>query len=358
MSNSATQTPPELEVSNFGPIVEAKIDLRPLTVFVGPSNTGKSYLAILVYALHKFFSSFSRSRLFRIPSPQSLPSKGIVAVNEWIKANKGEGEKGIVLPGQVTKELGSLFDSQGDQFGNEIVRCFGMDSTGALIRKGKRNDADVVFRRKVSNDSAQFEHKIGFKSNKTEFGTTIPEGMSLPIDVKELLDRYRIELEGVPHQRDREQELLVAELIGLLTHSALPQLGGPLYRPAFYLPADRTGLMNAHRVVVSSLINRAARAELRRDDPLPDLSGVVADFLNQIVELGNQSERPRNTADALAKDIEEGILKGIVQIKRTELGYPQFFLYTPRMEERFAPDARLVHGLGTRAAGAVSAPRR
>ena len=47
----------ELEVTNFGPIVEAKIDLRPLTVFVGRSNTGKSYLAILIYALHRHFSS-------------------------------------------------------------------------------------------------------------------------------------------------------------------------------------------------------------------------------------------------------------------------------------------------------------
>ena len=28
-------------------IVEVKIDLRPLTVFVGPSNTGKSCLVIL-----------------------------------------------------------------------------------------------------------------------------------------------------------------------------------------------------------------------------------------------------------------------------------------------------------------------
>jgi len=46
----------ELEVADFGPIAEARIDLRPLTVFVGPSNTGKSYLAILIYALHKIFS--------------------------------------------------------------------------------------------------------------------------------------------------------------------------------------------------------------------------------------------------------------------------------------------------------------
>ena len=41
----------ELEVSDFGPIVDARIDLRPLTVFIGSSNTEKSYLAILRYGL-------------------------------------------------------------------------------------------------------------------------------------------------------------------------------------------------------------------------------------------------------------------------------------------------------------------
>ena len=56
MDDLTKQDALELEVANFGPIVEAKIDLRPLTVFVGPSNTGKSYLAILIYALHRFFS--------------------------------------------------------------------------------------------------------------------------------------------------------------------------------------------------------------------------------------------------------------------------------------------------------------
>ena len=52
----------EFQVSDFGPIVDATIELRPLTVFVGPSNTGKSYLAILIYALHRFFSGARSAR--------------------------------------------------------------------------------------------------------------------------------------------------------------------------------------------------------------------------------------------------------------------------------------------------------
>ena len=48
-----TQPDVRVRVQDFGPIAEAAIDLRPLTVFVGPSNTGKTYLATLVYALHR-----------------------------------------------------------------------------------------------------------------------------------------------------------------------------------------------------------------------------------------------------------------------------------------------------------------
>lgn len=46
MVESATAADFRLEVSNFGPIVEANVDVRPLTVFVGPSNTGKSCLTL------------------------------------------------------------------------------------------------------------------------------------------------------------------------------------------------------------------------------------------------------------------------------------------------------------------------
>ena len=53
MTDISDAKPLELTVTNFGPVAEANIELRPMTVFVGPSNTGKSYMAALVYALHR-----------------------------------------------------------------------------------------------------------------------------------------------------------------------------------------------------------------------------------------------------------------------------------------------------------------
>ena len=44
-----------ISVKNFGPIAEGSVDLKPLTIFVGPSNTGKSYMATAVYAVMRAF---------------------------------------------------------------------------------------------------------------------------------------------------------------------------------------------------------------------------------------------------------------------------------------------------------------
>ena len=42
-----------IEVKDFGPIAQGAVDLKPLTVFIGPNNSGKSYMALLVYALSR-----------------------------------------------------------------------------------------------------------------------------------------------------------------------------------------------------------------------------------------------------------------------------------------------------------------
>ena len=40
-----------LDIKDFGPIAGASISLRPLTVFIGPNNSGKSYAARLLHSV-------------------------------------------------------------------------------------------------------------------------------------------------------------------------------------------------------------------------------------------------------------------------------------------------------------------
>ena len=140
MSDEEHQASLKLEVSNFGPIADAKLDLRPLTVFIGPSNTGKSYLAILLYALHRYFTDRRRtgSRVTR-PNPlffhrgkDSLLPKEIiesaVELSNIFLERKGKksSRDGIIFPRPILDFIHSPIERQGDFLANEIGRCFGM----------------------------------------------------------------------------------------------------------------------------------------------------------------------------------------------------------------------------------------
>lgn len=48
-----------ITVRNFGPIAEGTVNLRPLTVFAGPSHTGKTYLSLLLYTFLKNPETFT-----------------------------------------------------------------------------------------------------------------------------------------------------------------------------------------------------------------------------------------------------------------------------------------------------------
>ena len=115
-----------------------------------------------------------------------------------------------------------------------------------------------------------------------------------------------------------------------LVHSLFRSLTLPLNRDAFYLPADRTGVMHSHQVVVSTLIKNAAAAGLRPSADVPMLSGVLADFLNNLILLSDSPSRSssgdlsRNLSEILERDI----LDGNCNISRAHANYP-VFTYRP-----------------------------
>ena len=346
MDDLTTQDALELEVANFGPIVKAKIDLRPLTVFVGPSNTGKSYLAILIYALHRFFragpypimKAITNGSLddFDLPDDEfnRLPDAEFERILQALRAWEVENhERNVALSAPVAdlvlpllRHVDGLFK---EVLAEEITRCFGVDGTKDLIRHPGSNNAEVVLQSSSlgeGGNTAPFKYALSLTRTGPQLITAIPEEAPLRVEKPPRRYGYSSRLLRWRDRTDRGEG--VREVSEHLANSVLSFILGPLTRPAHYLPADRTGVMHTHRVLVSSLLNRASQSRLRQGDPLPDLSGVVADFLNQLIKLGDLAECRRNRADALAKHIEQEILTGLVQVKTSAMGYPLFF-YKP-----------------------------
>ncbi len=345
----------ELEVTDFGPIKEAKIDLRPLTVFVGPSNTGKSYLAILIYALHRVFGGDPRSRtegLFGVRSSfrsvaEELSGASVNALLEMGRSLKkldahpeSRDRDSLVLPPQAADALRSGFDRLAYYLSSEIGRCFGIHETGALIRKGQKASR-IAVRRRFSERDSPAEHKISL-TNKVEFNSMVPAEKPIPIGD----DTFRYFLESFPMYLMEEQPVLektdrkffIGSFLSSVADMVLPSLVGPLHLPAYYLPADRTGVMHAHSAMVGALIANAPFAGLRSAPHTPTLSGVLADFLGQLIELGETGRprkrrpgggRARHMERDIAERIEKYILDGAVRFDRsTPVNYP-LFSYLP-----------------------------
>ena len=351
-----TNRPPpgrlELEVADFGPIVDANIDLRPLTVFVGPSNTGKSYLAILIYALHRFF--FERSprygrRVARTPwlvprygseELSEAARRAIIGLDRLLDDRDAGGDShGIALPemvADVIRRLVSNTDGAGEFLGAEIARCFGVGDTGDLVRLRTTNGARVALRNQAAgaaNDADPFLFSIALTRSRVTFQPSLPPATPIRIaggserTVHDHLSRLRRMLSlGAPGAGNRDR--YGWNVLYDLAEMVLPYVVGPLHSPAFYLPADRTGVMHAHRVVVSTLVERAAMGGLRSAPRTPMMSGILADFLEELIELDEPRRRAAKSGRDLGGRIEQAMLRGSIGVVRSESGYPSF-VYRP-----------------------------
>ena len=356
MKNPLKAKPLELDVTNFGPIVEAKIELRPLTVFVGPSNTGKSYLAILIYALHRFFGvstlgiGYGHRMMRRFLQPSFLRSLEDLNISDadieslwnWMRDlasestnRKRQQDSRILVPDDIAALIRPVFKHMqefADVFDTEIRRCFGVDETRQLIRHPGKNGATVTLRNHVQDDEEPFAYQFSTRGKAPKFTASIPDTTPLQIERgrERLLRSFsRFARFDRENRERRDVEPAIMDIIWELWESIFPYIIGEVYRPAHYLPADRTGVMHAHRVVVRSLIEGATSAGLRPTASMPTLSGVMADFLEQLIEFDDTPRRSHNRNRDLARDLEENILSGAVSVEKPDINYPRFF-YTPQ----------------------------
>lgn len=99
-----------LKVQDFGPIEKGTVSLRPLTVLIGPNNAGKSYLALLTYALSGPFgrppASIRRGGYWlRHPAEPGVPFSE--KARQWLKerSKQKEGTRFEEFPAEIREAL-------------------------------------------------------------------------------------------------------------------------------------------------------------------------------------------------------------------------------------------------------------
>ena len=329
----------EIEVADFGPIVHAKVDLRPMTVFIGPSNTGKSYLATLIYALHRVFSGSSTGfrlwqqagpRQFRrggLPPPHLSPEIGADFDRLKQEVINSMETGSILLPDGIIELLRNEFDSLYGALTAEILRCFGQDELAALPRKGRNACPRLDIRLSLPDDVAPLQHTFAFDAPKLNLKTSMPQRIPVGDDAR---NDFYFDLEtaclAVTQSDDiagaySELQLAVDHLMG----SVAATIMGSLHSPAYYLPADRTGAMHAHGAIVSAMLGYHSVTGMRSPATTPLLPAVMADFLGQLLANDRVRDRRRPDEYDAGAEIEKLILQGTVSANRLELiNYPHF----------------------------------
>ena len=314
-----------IKVQNFGPIEKAEIELRPLTVFVGESNTGKTYLAALIYALHKNFEGFSQfpraytSALFfalvsssRSRYPQNLQAELEQEIFEAVEKLNSPGHpfKFPDLPQRVRTRLESrLTDPEG--FEDELKRCFDLESVSKLIRftGGGGNEMKVSLQVCKGN-----QKRWTFEAQDAGVGTAVGGHINPDIVLRAADEAVLPETSDV---RDLLKLLRVLE--GEVENS-------------YYLPAARSGIMQSRGVITSSLVKRATRIGLEHSPEMSTFSGMIADFLEQLIHY-KERNRSSQEINSIATALEDELLRGEIEVKRpAPEAYPEF-LYRPQKAE-------------------------
>lgn len=218
---------------------------------------------------------------------------------------------------------------------SELERCFGLsDGIDILIRwlsQGGISFAISTTTGSAAEAESAIKYHFRFERGQSETKAQIPTTTRFAItEIEQLRDgdllppRFLLD-------RDTDDDffkLYMRDFIATLVSSQMNRIVGPFAHNAYYLPADRTGVMHAHRVVVSSLIDQAATGGLRPTRDLPMLSGVLADFLRQVIETSSGRRRHQGEHATIAQHVETAMLEGSIRGDSSEFSYPTFY-YQP-----------------------------
>ena len=327
----------EIAVKNFGPIAEAHIDLRPLTVFVGPSNTGKTYFATQIYALHRIFNGFSESGFLSPFGPMNFtelmagnnPERGdlldLAVAEEDIQELVGlfrklsPGEEPFKLSNLPTRIQNQLRDiiKESEVFKDPLQEgfknCFDLNSILSLIRLTEEQHSEMSISLKVSEGNQEC-----WKINLTVSNSGIIVDGSAGEGIHLFPKGWSMSISGSASEKEHRVSF----------DHPWPN---SLKRNPYYLPAARSGIMQSHRVIASSLVTRATRVGLEQFE-IPTLSGVIADFMQEII-LYDEKKIPNAEMIHLAETLETEVLAGQIHLKPSSSGYPDFRYRPQGIEE-------------------------
>ncbi len=330
----------EVTLANFGPIASAQVRLRPLTIFIGRNNSGKSYLAMLIYSLSQAFQGGS----FGIPydvlleirfSRQQRSRRLSENDSDFFRAHQEEFSHWLMEDGKVALAEGRLsfhsLPASLQQWVRHFVDDFIHDYTETLAEELRRCFAADMKDLVTTYEARARSFTVGLRQEEPaqhlvlEFAADAPQIRDWSYDIAEANVAFGFSRGMVRALIDNDQAREASEawwiLRRQLAEGILTNLFVDVFRHrAFYVPAARSGILQSHRALASFVVQQSSRAGIRPFE-IPQLSGVIADFISLLL-IDMSRERPGELAK-IAAYLEQGVIDGKISLRSAQTPYPE-----------------------------------
>lgn len=309
-----------ITVSDFGPIKSAAIVVKPLTVFVGPNNAGKSVLATVVYAAlgkRPHFSSTFGSRFRRFPSESTDARQETLSALEehagWLESTVTQHPTSLsdtTIPSDIesvlTERVRDGLTAYSRSFVSELERCF----SAKLPEPRRAQDGTTRTRVLVRSTSPAWELAVSVTARRNTIKLDPPDIPSLLRSCLQTMSKAT-RLEILHQPSGTGFEILATDMVRACFRS--------FPRGSRYLPAARSGLLQSQKVLTRALIRRSSLAGVE-DVDMPALSGLITDFLSEMVTL---TEVNNMFFEGEAAALEERLLKGTIDVESIASAAPE-----------------------------------
>ena len=363
-ARSALREEYTIEAKNFGPIAEAKLTLKPLTVLIGPSNTGKTHMAMLACLMLRkqvdFFNLVDRQMpmFFRADAGKQNvrdTAAGIIAAIDaggWsLSASNFPKELQQSMHRRADKIYGSIWrkmSSGNIPFHEELSSWCGAESTADLVAGFPPKKPLICKFTARTADTATSWGKISIspkgavstQSGLLDFSvpTYVPPGLKV-----KWMDELRRVSDGSSELTSGEQVVQVERALFRAFRTSF-QLRRSASLKARFFPASRGGLMQARNAIAIAMLKTIGRGGLETIPGIPALPPMSAEFLSDMVEMTTQfhrgfyptvGRRDDIRAQKIAKKMERDLLGGEIAVEKGNGGVPSEF-QSPRVV--FKPD--------------------
>lgn len=322
------KTPITMELSNFGPIKYGKITVKPLTILIGPNNSGKSNAAMLIYSLIQAQNlptnqniGFRNARLF--PGKLSLELQKYPEIKEFIKKVKPGSQQQI--PNNISKKvINDVYDSIiTDLLAQKILHAFNCDFKELQSFETTSTKVTVELNSKqfpftISPNGVKLEnypdHDIKLVIKRTDINKYfIDSGSNKDEDEYHFeIGNPKLETKRAIKNYDNFLNALLAFILDVYSGNILLNLYNRVGN-CYYLPAARSGILQGYKIITASILQVAPYVGTRKME-LPSYSGVVYDFMTSIVDLPEK----KGPLNRLAQEFENEIVHGGIIVKKKD----------------------------------------